>query len=85
MELLPIVGLSVRTGMRPTAWVRENFGYQQLNSSEPSQKPFDGFDKILLLSWVVEQFSGAKQPFVLHYWDLRMPNIIVDDNYNIKA
>ena len=86
IEFVPISGISKPSNLTATAWVRENFGIQQLHSPMPSKKPFNGLDKIVLLSWILEQFSGAdRQPFVLHYWDLRMPNIMIDDDYNIIA
>ena len=45
---------------------------------------FDELDQMLLLSWVRKKFSGPKnQPFVLNYWDLRLPNIIVDKDDNL--
>ena len=44
-------------------------------------RPFDGLDEMLLLSWVLKKLEGTEeQPFVLHYWDLRPPNIILDGN-----
>ena len=43
--------------------------------------PFDGLDEMLLLVWILKKFEGTEeQPFVLHYWDLRLPNIILDEN-----
>ena len=45
-----------------------------------SEKSFNGLDKILLLSWLKKQLSASDEcPFVLHYWDLRPPNIIIDE------
>ena len=74
------------TGLNTTAWVKQRFKAAQLDSSQPSEKPFDGLDKMLLLSWVQKQFSGSDdQPFVLHYWDLRMPNILMDGDNNMIA
>jgi len=85
MELVPVFGYSV-TGLNTSAWVKDHFKAAQLDSSEPSEKPFDGLDKMLLLSWVRKQFSGLDdQPFVLHYWDLRMPNILTDEDNNMVA
>jgi hypothetical protein len=49
----------------------------------PSEKPFDGLDKMLLFSWVRQHSGSSDQSFVLHYWDLRMPNIMIDDENNI--
>jgi hypothetical protein len=73
------------SNLNVTAWVNEHFFWQHLLSvPTTSQKPFDGLDKMLLLSWVHKQFSESKnQSFVLHYWDLRFPNIIVDKDVNL--
>jgi hypothetical protein len=74
--------------MNATAWVKQWFKYSQLDTAKPSERPFDGLDKMLLWSWVRKQFSESnadQQPFVLHYWDLRMPNIIVDKDKNVIA
>lgn len=85
MELVPAYGHSA-TGLNATAWVMECFKAAQLDSSQPSEKPFDGLDKMLLLSWVRKQFSDSDdQPFVLHYWDLRMSNILIDQDDNVVA
>ena len=85
MELVPVFGYSV-TDLNTSAWVMEHFKAAQLDSSHPSEKPFDGLDKMLLLSWVRKQFSELDdQPFVLHYWDLRMPNILIDQDNNVVA
>ena len=74
------------TGLNATAWVKEHFKAAQLDSSQPSEKLFNGLDKMLLLSWVHKQFIASdNQPFVLHYWDLRMPNILIDQDNNIIA
>lgn len=85
MELVPVFGYSI-TGLNTTAWVKMRFKAAQLDSPQPSEKPFDGLDKMLLLSWVRKQFSGLDdQPFVLHYWDLRMSNILIDRENNMIA
>jgi hypothetical protein len=73
-------------GMNASDWAREDFASFRLISQagHPSLKPFDGLDKMLLLSWIRRKFSGSdNQRFVLHYWDLRMPNIMVDDDHNL--
>ena len=84
MELLSLPGVSVRPETNATAWVKDVFVFTRLYSPKPLEKPFDGLDLMLLLSWVRKQFSDlADQRFVLQYWDLRMPNIIVDEDYNL--
>ena len=72
--------------MNATTWVMQQFvTWHLLNvGSRASEKSFSGLDKMLLLSWVKRRFSDAdKQPFVLHYWDLRPPNIIIDEENNL--
>ena len=71
--------------MNASTWVRKQFVAWHLlyQGNLPSVKPFDGLDKILLLLWVLKKFSGSDERFVLHYWDLRMPNIIIDDDNNL--
>lgn len=85
MELLPIPEYP-RTNMNASTWVRERFLLQQgMFLPVLSEKPFDGLDKMLLLAWVRQHSGSSNQSFVLHYWDLRMPNIILDDENNIVA
>jgi len=84
--MVPSFTYSVPTNLRTTAWVKEHFTFRYLSSSRHSEKPFDGLDTLLLLSWVCERFARLEdQPFVIHYWDLRMPNIMVDDDENLVA
>ena len=84
MELLSVPSISARPETNATAWVKDVFVVTRLGSPDLFEKPFHGLDEMLLLSWVREQFSTwADQPFVLQYWDLRMPNILVDEEYNI--
>lgn len=41
---------------------------------------------MLLLAWVQNRFSESDtEPFVLHYWDLRMPNIVGDEDDALVA
>ena len=83
LELLPVLewpGIYINASV----WVRDRFIYEQdLFSANPSEKPFDGLDKMLLLPWVRQHSGSDDQPFVLHYWDLRMPNIVLDDENNV--
>ena len=70
--------------MNASAWVRDRFLYEQdLFLANSSEKPFNGLDKMLLLSWVRQHSGSGDQSFVLHYWDLRMPNIMIDDENNV--
>ena len=73
--------------LNATAWVNDNFCWHYLSSLPTiSEKPFDGLDKMLLLSWVRKQFSGSKnQSFVLKYCDLRLPNIIIDKDDKLSG
>ena len=72
--------------MNASTWVREQFITFHLlyQGNLPSVKPIDGLDKMILLSWLRRKFSESDdERFVLHYWDLRMPNIIIDDDDNL--
>jgi hypothetical protein len=69
-----------------TAWAKELFLAQRLGSPEPSFKPFDGLDEILLLLWTnTKLLDSDNQPFVLHYWDMSMLNILIDEDNNLRA
>lgn len=69
-----------------TDWVKHQFWAWYLFMPRNSVKPYDGLDLMLLLAWVSKRFSGLHDlPFVLRYWDLRMPNIVVDEDYNLRA
>ena len=63
-----------------------NFGGGISFCQEPQVKPYDGLDLMLLMGWVSKRFSGLNDlPFVLRYWDLQMPNIVVDEEENLVA
>ena len=67
-----------------TTWVKRQFAAWHLHPDIKSVKPYDGLDTMLLFSWVLTKFSQLdNQPFVLHYADLRMPNIIIDKGNNM--
>lgn len=69
-----------------TTWVRRQFVAWHLHPGIKSVKPYEGLDTMLLFSWVLTKFSKLNnQPFVLHYADLRMPNIIIDGENNMSA
>jgi hypothetical protein len=72
-------------GMNTISWVKRQFATWHLliQGVGPSDKPFDGLDKLILLSWILGKFSVSSEPFVLHYWDLRMPNIMINENNDI--
>ena len=56
--------------------------------TNPSAKPLDALDKMLVLSWERRKFSGSDdqpQSFVLHYWDLRRPNILIYKDNTLLA
>ena len=85
-EHVPFLGYSIPTKLNTTAWVNQHFFWHQLESLEPNEKPFDGFDKMLLLSWIHKHLpQSTDEPFVLNYWDLRLPNIIVDKEDNLAG
>ena len=72
--------------MNATSWARRQFMTWHLlyNGAGSSIKPFDGFDKMILLSWVIRKLSYPEnQLFTLHYWDLMLANILIDENDNI--
>jgi hypothetical protein len=76
-----------RRGRIPStiAWAKEKFvENRKLLTSEPSPPELSGMDKLLLLAWVTEQLRDTDQePFVLHHWDLRPPNVFIDEHQNI--
>jgi hypothetical protein len=74
--------------MTASTWARRQFWTSRLLDCkvDPAIKPFDGFDKMFLLAWLHKRLSEFDTaPFVLHYWDLRMPNIIIDNDNNIAG
>jgi Phosphotransferase enzyme family len=73
-EYVPFLGCSPPTNPNTTAWVTEPI---------VSEKSFDGLDKMLLLTWL--RNGSEDQPFVLNYFDLRLPNIIIDDDDNFAG
>src|SRR5271154_6905150 len=40
-------------------------------------------DLLLLFTWSSRSLTSGKNPFVLHYWDLNPPNIMVDKDNNL--
>jgi hypothetical protein len=85
-ERVPFLDYSIPTKLNTRPWINQHFFWQQLESLEPTEKPFDGFDKMLLLSWIHKHLPQSNdEPFVLNYWDLRLPNIIVDKEDNLAG
>jgi hypothetical protein len=79
-------GFAVPEAANATDWAKHQFWTWYLFSRKPLVKPYDGLDVMLLMGWVTRMFSGLEElSFVLHYWDLRMPNIIVDEHDNLLA
>jgi len=73
--------LSLENGIpKASEWGRRNFiGPLTLLISNYSTS-LTGYEKMALFTWIVgklERIDGM--PFVLHYWDLRPTNILVDD------
>jgi hypothetical protein len=69
-----------------TDWVKHQFWKWYLLKPRSSVKPYDGLDLMLLLAWVKNRFSEFDiEPFVLHYWDLRVPNIVIDEDDDLVA
>lgn len=53
--------------------------------STPS-KAVGGLEKVLLLAWVTKELQYVKSDsFVIKYWDLRYPNILVDREHNVAG
>ena len=78
--------LTAPEAMNATDWVKHQFWKWYLLTPRSSVKPYDGLDLVLLLAWVVNKLSESDtEPFVLHYWDLRMPNIVVDQDDELVA
>ena len=77
---------TVLEAMNATTWAKRQFVAYYLLPHNTSLKPYDGLDLILLLSWVRRKLSESdNQQFVLHYYDLRMPNILVDEENRMIA
>jgi hypothetical protein len=84
VEIVPMNGYSVRTNLSTNEWVKKQFRFRYLYNSTQVRKPFDGLDVMLLCSWVYQKFAGSEnQRFVLHYWDLQLNNIMIDENENL--
>jgi hypothetical protein len=67
-------------------WAKRQFWTWYLINPRRSVKPYDGLDLMLLMAWVSNQFSGLDEmPFALRYWDLRTPNLVVDEDDNLLA
>ena len=68
----------------PTAWTKAAMlRSTNLLRSTPSEA-VGAFEKMLLLAWVTKELRNAKHdPFVMVYWDLRPPNILVDSEHNV--
>jgi len=79
-------GFAVPEATNATDWAKHQFWSWYLFWPRPAVKPYDGLDLMLLMGWVRKRFSGLDElPFVLRYWDLRMPNIVVDEEDNLLA
>jgi len=86
VEIVQKLGYSVKSNLNTIPWVREQFRAAYLDRSIQIPKPFDGLDTMLLFSWVLQRLAGNKDPpFVLHYWDLGIQNILIDDDQNWVA
>jgi hypothetical protein len=87
VEVVPKLGYSVNSNLSTIPWIKQQFSatyLDQFTGLQKVQNPFDGLDAVLLLSWALQRFSAYEdQPFVLHYWDLRTSNIIIDEDENL--
>ena len=67
-------------------WAKHQFWTWYLFRPKTTPNPYDGLDYMLLMRWVIEKFSTSHElQFALLYWDLRMPNIIIDGDDNLMA
>lgn len=77
-----------RTNVLPDtrSWVRAQFiQNHHLLEWRPAMESHNGLDLMLLLAWVVQKFP-ENEPFVIHYWDLRPWNILIDaETHDLKA
>jgi hypothetical protein len=87
VEVVPKLGYSVNSNLSTIPWIKRQFSatyLDQFTGLQKVQNPFDELDAVFLLSWVLQRFSAYEdQPFVLHYWDLRISNIIIDEDENL--
>jgi hypothetical protein len=52
----------------------------------PTSENVTALDLLILQAWAVNRLKDpANHKYVLHYWDLRGPNIILDDNHNLAG
>jgi hypothetical protein len=66
-----------------TALFLQGNGYFFTRRSD-DRSGFKGFEKLLLLSWLIQKLQEMDNGrFALHYWDLRPNNILVNDNKRI--
>jgi len=69
-------------------WAKARFiSARRLLSSDLPPKGLVGLDLFMIMSWVEKQFASfsKSKDYVLHYWDLRPGNILVDRNDRIVA
>jgi hypothetical protein len=68
-------------------WLRYSFIW--MRNMLMSDPPFDpgkdnGFDKMALLSWILRKVSSRDQlSYALHYWDVRVDNMFIDENQKL--
>lgn len=66
--------------MNATTWAKRQFTAWHLLYTNCIVEQLNGMDKMFLLIWILEKLSNTdSQPFVFHFWDLRPPNIIIDN------
>ena len=69
-------------------WAKARFiSARRLLSSDLPPKGLVGLDLFMIMSWVEKQFASFSKSknYVLHYWDLRPGNLLVDRNDRIVA
>jgi hypothetical protein len=68
--------------MNATVWAKRQFtAWHLLYTGCVVEEQLDGVDKMLLLAWMLKKLSNSdSQPFVLHFWDLRPSNIMIDND-----
>ena len=78
-------GFNVPEAKNAAEWAKHQFWLWYLFGAKTSVKPYDGLDHMLLMGWVSKWFGVEGLSFALLYWDLRMPNIIVDKDKNLMG
>jgi hypothetical protein len=72
----------------PASWARARLIHfrKLLSLSTPTLENITALDLMILQAWAVNRVKDPiNQKYVLHYWDLRAPNISLDDNHTLAG